>query len=125
MVFDPVNDTYKPGNNNGREEVDPIVILFSVGGFGWLPVTFKVGKRTTKQALYIRKVQVIYLKKTACIDVGIFPPDFPKPMTSPSSVTGDVAHPDIQRHKIDPPENKHKFIYPQTPPYQREHRKTK
>ena len=38
----------------------------------WLPVTFKVGKRIMKQALYIcRKVQVIYFSKAACIDVGI------------------------------------------------------
>ena len=157
MVFDPATDTYKPGNNNCREEVDATVFLFSlcsdlkwardiptanyiklriysdsgtticlrrlkhlrhmglsernlvrwwkkvytVGGFslvchGWLPVTFKVGKRTTKQVLNICwKVLEIYFRKAVCIDVGILPPCFHKPMTSPWSVTFDAVHPDI------------------------------
>ena len=73
----------------------------TVGGFslvcqGWLPVTFKDGKRTTKQALYIcKEVQVIYFSKAACIDVGILPPCFPKPMISPPSVTCNAVHQDI------------------------------
>ena len=29
MVFDPATDTYKPGNNNSREEIDATVIPFS------------------------------------------------------------------------------------------------
>ena len=86
-------------------------VLF-VGGFssvyqGWLLVTFKVGKRTTKQALYIcRKVQVIYFSKAAYIDVGILLPRFPKPMTSSPLVTCEAVHPDIQHHKIDALANK-------------------
>ena len=160
IVFDLAANTYKPGNNNGHEEVDATVILFSpcpnpwltrdistthstrlriyldsgvtiyhgrlkylwhmglsernlapslkkvrtVGGFslvcqGWWPVTFKVGKRTMKQALYIcRKLRVIYFSKAAYIDVGILSPCFPKHMTSPSSVTCNAVHPDIQHH---------------------------
>ena len=69
----------------------------------WLPVTFKLGKETSKQVLYIcRKVQVIDFSKTACIDVSRLPPYFPKPMTSPLSVTCDAVDPDIQRHNIHP-----------------------
>ena len=88
------------------------VRAFSLVYQDWLPVTFKVGKKTTKQALYIcRKVQVIYFSKATCIDVGILTPCFPKPMTSPLSVIYYAVQPDIQRHKIDPPANIHKSIY--------------
>ena len=61
--------------------------VHTVGGFsltcqGWLPVTFKVGEKTTKQALYIcRNVQVLYFSKDACINVC-----FPRPMISPPSL---------------------------------------
>ena len=44
---------------------------------------------------------------------GIFPPYFPRPMTSPPSVTCDAIHPDTQPYKT----NKPKFDYPKTPPY--------
>ena len=62
--------------------------MCTIGGFslvcqGWLPVTFKVEKKTSKQELYICR-NIIYFSKAACIDVGIFPPCFPKPMTLPS-----------------------------------------
>ena len=56
--------------------------------------------------------------KAACIDVGILPLGFPKPMTSPPSVTCNAIHLDSQHYKIDPPANKHKFDYPKTPQYQ-------
>ena len=80
---------------------------------GWLPVTFRIGDRSMKQALYIcSKVQVIYFRKETCIDVGILPPCFPKSMTAPPSVTCDAIH-----HKINPPANKTKFNNPKTPPY--------
>ena len=68
----------------------------TVGGFSltcqdWLPVAFKVGGKTTKQALYIcRNVQILYLSKDACIDVGILPPCFPRPMISPPSLIDPV-----------------------------------
>ena len=97
--------------------------VYTVGGFslvcqGWLPVTFKIGKRTTKQALYIcSKVQVIYFSKATCIDVSILPPCVPKPITLPPLLTSIAVHPYSQHHKIDPPGNKHKFDYPQTPLY--------
>ena len=93
--------------------------VHTVGGFslvcqGWLPVTFEIGGRTTKQTLYIcNKIQVIYFSKAACIDVGILPPYFPRPMTSPPSVTCDPIHPVTQPHKAD----KLKFDYPKTPLY--------
>ena len=173
VVFDPATNTYKPGHNNDREEVETTFSLCqdprwardiptahytwlriypdsgaticlggskhlwhmelsernsvpsrkklrTVRGFSlvcqvWLPVTFKIGKRTTKQTLYIcRKVLVIYFSKAASIDIGILPPCFPKSMTSP---TCDAVHLDTQHHKIDPPANKHKFSYTKPPPY--------
>ena len=77
-----------------------IIGRFSLVCQGCLPVIFKVGKRTMKQALYI-------YRKAACIDVGILPPWFPKPITLPPLVTCDAVHPDIQHHKIDPSANKH------------------
>ena len=84
---------------------------FSLAYQGWLPVTFEIGSRTTKQALYIcNKIQVIYFSKEACIDVGILPPCFLKTMTSPPSVTCDPIHP---AHKTDKPI----FENPKTPPY--------
>ena len=92
--------------------------VHTVGGFllvcqGWLPVTFKIGDRSMKQAQYIcSEVQVIYFSKAACIDVGILPPCFPKPMTSLPSATCNAIH-----HKIDPPINKTKFNNPKTQPY--------
>ena len=95
----------------------------TIGGFslvcqGWLPVTFESGNRTTKQALYIcNKIQVIYFSKVACIDVGILPPSYPRPMTSLLLVTWNVIHPGTQPHKTDPPPNKPKFDYPKTPSY--------
>ena len=80
---------------------------------GWLPVTFKIGDRSTKHALYVSsEVQVIYFSKAACVDVGILPPCFLKPMTSPLLATCDAIH-----HKINPPANKTKFNYPKTPLY--------
>ena len=68
----------------------------TVGGFsftcqGWLPVTFKVEEKTTKQALYIcRNVQVLYFSKDACIDVCILPPCFPRPMISLPSLIDPI-----------------------------------
>ena len=93
--------------------------VHTIGGFslvcqGWLPVTFEIGSRTTRQALYIcNKIQVIYFSKAACIDVGILPPCFPRPVTSPPSVTCDAIHPGTRPHKTDKP----KFDYPRTPLY--------
>ena len=55
--------------------------------------------------------------KAACIDVGILPPCFPRPMTSPPSVRCGAIHPGTQPHKTDPPPNKLKFYNPKTPPY--------
>ena len=134
MIFDPATNTYRPGNNSSREEVEATLIPFSpcpdprqardipssrptklriypdiclggtkhlrhmgiseknlvpsskkvrtVGGFsltcqGWLPVAFKVGEKTTKQA-------------HACINVGILPPCFPRPMISPPSLIDPI-----------------------------------
>ena len=83
----------------------------TVGGFsltcqGWLPVAFKVGEKTTKQALYIcRNVQILYFSKDACMDVGILPPCFPKPMTSPPSLIDpircDAAHSKPRLSEVD------------------------
>ena len=95
----------------------------TVGGFslvcqGWLPVKFKIGIAHTKQALYIcSKVQVLYFSKAACLDIGILPPCFPKPMTSPPSKICEAIRPDIQRHNIQNPAKTPKFDYPKTPPY--------
>ena len=93
--------------------------MCTIGGFllacqSWLPVTFKIGNRSTKQALYIcSEIQVIYFNKAACIiDIGILPPWFPKSMTSLPSATCNAIH-----HKIDPPANKTNFNNPKTPPY--------
>ena len=81
-------------------------------------VTCHVQNWEWKQALYIcNKIQVIYFSKAVCIDVGILPPCFLWPMTSPLSVTWDAIHPGTQPHKTDPPPNKPKFDYPKTPPY--------
>ena len=83
--------------------------VHTIGGFslvcqGWLPVTFEIGSQTTKQALYIcKKIQVIYFSKAACIDVRILPLCFPRPMTSPPSVTCDAIHPGTQPNKTEKP----------------------
>ena len=100
----------------------------TVGGFsltcqGWLPVTFKVGEKTTKQALYIcRNVQILYFSKDACMDVGILPPCFPKPMTSPPSLIDpircDAAHSKPRLSEVDLSEKtKTNSNYPRTPPF--------
>ena len=50
-------------------------------------VPSKKKKKYAPTVLYIcSKIQVIYYSKAACIDVGILPPCFPRPMTSPPSV---------------------------------------
>ena len=86
---------------------------FSLVCQGWLSVLFEIGSQTTKQALYIcDKIQVIYFSKAASIDVGILLSCFPRPMTSPPSVTCDAIPPGT-----DSPPNKPKFDYPKNPLY--------
>ena len=167
MIFDPATNTYRPGNNSSREEVEATLIPFfscpdprqardilssrptklriypdsgaticlggtkhlrhmgiseknlvpsskkvpTVGGFsftcqGWIPVSFKVGEKTTKQALYIcRNVQVLYFSKDACIDVGIVSPCFPRSMISPPSLIDpircDAVHSEPRLSEVD------------------------
>ena len=102
----------------------------TVGGFsltcqGWLPVAFKVGKKTTKQALYIcRNVQILYFSKDACMDVGILPPGFPKPMTSPPSLIDPIrcdatySRPRLSEVNLsEEQKTKTSSNYPKTPPF--------
>ena len=183
MIFDPATNTYRPGNNSSREEVEATLIPFSpcpdprqardipssrptklriypdsgaticlggtnplrhmgiseknlvhsskkvrtVGGFSltWLPVAFKVGEKTTKQALYIcRNVQILYFSKDACIDVGILPPCFPRPMISPPSLIDpircDAVHSEPRLPEVDLSEKQKTNTnsnYPRTPPF--------
>ena len=47
---------------------------------GWIPVTFVVFGKETKQALYIcDKISRLYFSQSACKAVGILPVDFPLP----------------------------------------------
>ena len=102
----------------------------TVGGFsltyqGLLPVAFKVGEKTTKQALYIcRNVQILYFSKDACIDVGILPPCFPRPMISPplliDPIRCDAVHSEPPLSEVDLSEKqktKTNSNYPRTPPF--------
>ena len=59
---------------------------------GWLPITFQIGKNTTKQPVYIcDKVDRFYFGKKGCIDVNIFSQVFPFPMNSSSQSIPAVA----------------------------------
>ena len=63
---------------------------------GWLPVEFKVGGITTKQALYIcRGIEKIYFSKKACIGVGLLPEHFPK--QNNLAITAEVMHEPIEK----------------------------
>ena len=59
---------------------------------GWLPMTFRIGKNTTKQPVYIcDKVVRFYSGKNGCIDVNILSQVFPFPMNSSSQTMPSVA----------------------------------
>ena len=59
---------------------------------GWLPVTFRIGKNTTKQPVYIcDKVDQFYFGKKGCVDVNILSQVFPFPMNSSSQTVQSVA----------------------------------
>ena len=102
----------------------------TVGGFsltcqGWLSIAFKVGGKTTKQALYIcRNVQILYFSKDPCINVGILPPCFPRLMISPPSLIDpircDAVHSKPRLPEVDLSEKqktKTNSNYPRTPPF--------
>ena len=59
---------------------------------GWLPITFWIGKNTTKQPVYIcDKVDRFYFGKKGCVDVNILSQVFPFPMNSSSQTIPSVA----------------------------------
>ena len=50
---------------------------------GWLPITFRIGKNTTKQPVYIcDKVDRLCFGEKGCVDVNILSQVFPFPMNS-------------------------------------------
>ena len=58
----------------------------------WPPITFQIGKNTTKQPVYIcDKVDRFYFGKKGCVDVNILSQVFPFPMNSSSQIIPSVA----------------------------------
>ena len=68
----------------------------AVGGskltcYGWLPITFRIGKNTTKQPVYIcDKVYQFYFGKKGCVDVNVLSQVFPFPMNSSSQTVATI-----------------------------------
>ena len=127
----PRRDKAPETHGDIREKLGP---LKQEGAHGWRILLdmpglatrrFKVGEKTTKQALYIcRNVQILYFSKDACMDVGILPPCFPKPMTSPPSLIDpircDAAHSKPRLSEVDLSEKqktKTNSNYPRSPPF--------
>ena len=97
---------------------------YKMGCIGWLPVEFRVGGRSTKQALYIcDRIDKIYFSKQACIGVGLLPEFFPRqidmhnnqaiaaeilPDPKPTPCTIPVTYPEL-------PTRPNQTPYPATP----------
>ena len=88
---------------------------------GWLPITFRIGKNTTKQPVYIcDKVDRFYFGKKGCVDVNILSQVFPFPMNSSSQTIPSVAtinqsvckDPTSQTTRACPPPRPEKLAYP-------------
>ena len=88
---------------------------------GWLPITFRIGKNTTKQPVYIcDKVDRFYFGKKGCIDVNILFQMFPFPMNNSSQTIPSVAtinqsvskDPTSQATRACPPPWPEKLPYP-------------
>ena len=66
---------------------------------GWLPLSFQIENRVTKQPVYIcNKIDRIYLSKKGCIETNILPKCFPYPM---NLTTTSVES--IETNKTQPP----------------------
>ena len=121
----PQRDKTPETHGNIREKLGP---LKQEGVHSWrvlLDMPGLVGEKTRKQALYIcRNVQVLYFSKDACIDVGILPPCFPRPMISPPSLIDpircDAVHSEPHLPEADLSEKQKTNAnsnYPRTPPF--------
>ena len=103
-------------------------IVKAVGGFvmtclGWIPIEFRIGNRTSKQALYIcEKVDRIYFSRSGCVEVGIISREFPYPMEEMNVIDTSTseAKPEAQSSKIgemareSPPPRPKELPYPAT-----------
>ena len=98
-------------------------VVRTVGGFtlvcqGWLPVRFIVGKRSTKQALYVCKgIERLYFSRAACIGVGILPQCFPTPMENTNTTEASLIANDIAMVKCHPDVRKQLPTRPEKPPF--------
>ena len=88
---------------------------------GWLPITIRIGKNTTKQPVYIcDKVDRFYFGKKGYVDINILSQVFPFPMNSSSQTMPSVAtinqsvskDPTSQAIRACPPHWPEKLTYP-------------